>query len=303
MSQAVARCLMIPLLRAGVRYAPHSAVRSFLWHRWVEPEIAWRDHVFEAHTAAGLMAGNTRDIIQQYLYYFGIWEPEATAFLNRRLRPGDTFIDVGANIGYFSLLAAKRVGPGGRVIAVEASPPVFERLVSNVNLNHARHVRTLNVAAAAEKGQVKLYCGQDCNCGATSVVPDESDVVIAEVDAAPLTDLISDHDWNSARVVKIDVEGAEAGVIRGLGSLIEKGRIDREYLIEIHPSRLRHLGYSPADVLKPFDDAGYHAYTIGNDYQPATYLLRIQPARPQRWNGEVVDDMNIVFSHEDRTEL
>ncbi len=303
MSQTARGSLMIPWLRAGVRYAPYSAVRSFLWHRWVEPEIAWRNHIFEVDTVAGLIGGNTRDIIQQYLYYFGIWEPEATAFLNRRLGPGDVFIDVGANIGYFSLLAAGRVGPSGRVIAVEASPPVFERLVSNVNLNHARHVRTLNVAAAAEKGQVKLYCGQDCNCGATSVVPDESDVVIAEVNAAPLTDLISDHDWNNVRLVKIDVEGAEAGVIRGLGSLIEKGRNDREYLIEIHPSRLRHLGYSPADVLRPFGDAGYHAYTIGNDYEPATYLRRIEPARPQRWNGEVVDDTNIVLSREDREEL
>ncbi len=303
MSSAPKGSLMIPLLRAGVRYTPSSAVRSFVWNRWVMPEVAWRDHVFEVRTTAGLMAGNTRDILQQYLYYFGVWEPEATAFLNNCLKPGDTFIDVGANIGYFSLLAAKNVGPNGRVIAVEASPVVYQHLVGNVNLNQARQIRTLNVAAAAEKGTVALYCGQECNCGATSVVCGESDVVIAEVHAAPLTDLISDDEWNNARLVKIDVEGAEVGVIRGLGPLIERGRSDREYLIEIHPAQLRRLGHSPAEVLRTFHDAGYHAYTIGNDYEPATYLQRPGLTRPKRWHGEVVDDTNLIFSREDREEL
>lgn len=303
MSRTTGGGLLIPMLRAGVRYAPHPAVRSLLWHRWVEPEIAWRDHAFVANTAAGRLAGNTRDILQQYLYYFGIWEPDVTAFLNRRLMPGDGFLDVGANIGYFALLAAKRVGPSGRVVAIEASPSVYELLVANVHRNRARQVMTLNLAASDATGRVKLYCGQACNCGATSVVPEGHEMAVAEVDAAPLSALIDDRDWNDVRLVKIDVEGAEAGVVQGLGSLIAEGRADREYLIEVHPAQLRQLGHSVEDVLSPFHAAGFHAYTVGNDYDPASYLRRALPARPRRLDRAVDCDTNVILSREDRGEL
>jgi hypothetical protein len=58
------------------------------------------------------------DVIQNYVYLFGTWEPDLTAFMRRRLRPGDTFIDVGANIGYLSTLGSKLVGPHGVVVAI-----------------------------------------------------------------------------------------------------------------------------------------------------------------------------------------
>ncbi len=294
---------MISMARAAVRYAPLPAIRSSVWHRWVEPEMAWRDHAFVSNTAAGRLAGNTRDILQQYLYYFGIWEPEVTAFVKRRLLPGDGFIDIGANIGYFSLLAAKQVGPTGRVVAVEASPAVYELLVKNVELNTASHVTSFNVAAAKEAGEVSLYCGQDCNCGATSVVPEGNTNVLATVEAAPLTSLIDLETWNHVRLVKIDVEGAEAGVVQGFESLLNEGRKDREYLIEIHPAQLAQMGHSVDDVLRPFRAVGYHLYSIGNEYDPDCYLRREVPSRPKRWNGMIESDTNVILSREDRNEL
>ena len=303
MSMMIRDSWMITMVRAGVRYAPHPAIRSGLWHRLVEPEFAWRDHAFVSHTAAGRLAGNTRDILQQYLYYFGVWEPEVTAFLQRRLMPGDGFVDIGANIGYFSLLAAKRVGPTGRVIAIEASPSVYEHLVGNVHRNSAHQVTTLNIAAASEAGRVKLYCGQDCNCGATSIVPEGNETAIAEVETAPLAAIIDERDWNKTRLVKIDVEGAEAGVVRGFNGLIEKGRTDREFLIEVHPLQLQQLGNTVEEVLAPFRAAGYHAYTIGNDYDPESYLSRAQPARPQRMVATIDCDTNVILSRVDRSEL
>lgn len=72
---------------------------------------------------------DTQDLIQRYLYLFGAWEPHLTGWLRRRLRPGDGFVDVGANIGVFSVLAARLVGESGRVVAIEASADVHRRLV------------------------------------------------------------------------------------------------------------------------------------------------------------------------------
>jgi hypothetical protein len=93
------------LLRLYVRYFPISAGKRCLWSRVIDPYFAWNSHSFLASTLFGMkMKGDAKEILQQYIYYFGVWEPQITAWISRRLAPGDTFIDVGANIGYYSLL-------------------------------------------------------------------------------------------------------------------------------------------------------------------------------------------------------
>lgn len=102
------------------------------------------------------------DVLSEWLLYSGSWQPPLSAWLCRTLRPGDTFVDVGANTGYFSLLAASLVGGegGGKVIAVEACPRTFRRLQLNLSLNRtlARGcVRSVNAAAAEAVGEATLY--------------------------------------------------------------------------------------------------------------------------------------------------
>ncbi|SCF63177.1 hypothetical protein GA0115259_100393 [Streptomyces sp. MnatMP-M17] len=63
-------------------------------------------------------AVDTQDLIQRYIYLFGVWEPHMTRWLRGRLEPGDTFVDVGANIGYYSVLASQLVGDGVKVVAI-----------------------------------------------------------------------------------------------------------------------------------------------------------------------------------------
>jgi hypothetical protein len=127
---------LIPLLRAYIRYAPFAAGKAWLWSRVIHPYFAWTHHRFACKTqSAGRIAGDTRDILQQY--YFGVWEPNLTHWIVGRLRRGDTFVDVGANIGYYSLLASKLVGPGGSVVALEASPTIFHQLQDNLRLNNS----------------------------------------------------------------------------------------------------------------------------------------------------------------------
>lgn len=303
MSQGISERLSIACLRAAVRYAPAKSLRSWLWQRYVEPDLAWRDHPFVVDTAAGRMAGNTRDILQQYLYYFGIWEPEVTQFVQRRLRPGDVFIDVGANIGYFSLLGAKCVDSQGHVVAVEASPPIYGQLVANLKRNRTSNVSAFNVVAAGETGRAKLYSGQPYNCGATSSIVLGGEEEVAEVDAAPLTDLVQPEHWRRTRLVKIDVEGGELAVLRGLGDWFHDGCSLREYLVEVHPVLLESQGFTADDVLALFKSIGYQPYVIANDYEPASYLRRQRPRRPQRLATSIECDTNLIFSSEDRSEL
>ena len=291
---------LIPFARAFIRFAPPSSAKESLWQQVVEPYLAWRGHQFVASTVAGRISGNTNDIIQQYLYYFGTWEPQVTAFVLRRLQPGDGFVDVGANIGFFSLLASRKVGPRGSVVSIEASPEIYALLQTNIARNRAQ-VRALNFAASDARGQLELYAGDECNCGTTTIAATPGTTAKAVVEAAPLDELLTVEETAQARLVKIDVEGAEAAVIAGAELLLQ--RQDCEFLVELHPEMLGRLGRSTEDVLTPFREAGYHAYVLENDYEATAYLQPSPPRCLQKLRATIEEDKNIVFSRIDAEKL
>lgn len=293
---------LIPLARTLIRFTPPSAVREHLWQRLVDPYLAWRDHRFVARTLAGRLAGTTSDILQQYLYYFGNWEPHVTAFLRRRLQPGDGFVDVGANIGYFSLLAARQVGPTGSVVGVEAAPEIFALLLANIRRNHAR-IRAVNLAASDQPGRLQLFAGDSGNCGTSTIAGAPGAAARSEVEAAPLDTLLTPAEAAQARLIKVDVEGAEAAVVAGMQSLLTRGRADREFLVEIHPEMLARLGRTVNDVLVPFRDVGFHAYVIENDYDASAYLWPNAPQKLHRLRDPIEHDTNVVFARVEAEEL
>src|SRR5262249_27771794 len=156
------------LLRAYIRFAPFTAGKRWLWLRVMDPYFIWNSHPFVARTTFGTrIQGNAKDIIQQYIYYFGVWEPHITSWIRSSLRPGDSFIDVGANIGYYSLLASRLVGQYGSVVAIEASPKTFLELQTNLTLNKIYNVRAVNLAASDCRGKLKIFRGHEHNTGLT----------------------------------------------------------------------------------------------------------------------------------------
>ena len=246
------------------------------------------------------MAGNTRDILQQYLYYFGVWEPDMTAFIRRVLAFGDVFIDVGANIGYFSLLAARCVSRSGRVVSIEASPRIYADLVANVSRNRRSNIRTLNLAAADKPGRVSIFPGPDGNCGASTILANGVNVEReAEVVAVAIDDILTTEEADSAKLIKIDVEGAEVAVIAGMKQLITSGRLDRKFLVEVHAEALAAQGLSPSDVIAPFDRAGYQTFVLDNDYDTWRYLYPGSARKPRPLQEPIQWDANLLFSRTD----
>jgi FkbM family methyltransferase len=296
--------LLIPLVRAYVRYAPVVAGKEWFWYRVAAPYFAWSPHEFVVSTlAAGKIGGNTSDIIAQYIYYFGVWEPHLTRWIARRLSPGDTFIDVGANIGYFSLLASTLVGPSGSVVAIEASPKIFRALRENAARNRATNIRTLNVATSDRAGSLRLFRGPPGNAGMTTTLEEAGLELECEVEAAPLDALVRPEERRRARVINIDVEGAETAVVEGMASLLRSGRPDLEAIVEVHPKLLALRGRRSEDVVRMFGREGFHAYGLEKDYGLVSPLVSPTERRPRRLRGPIRSEIDIVFSREDAESL
>jgi FkbM family methyltransferase len=265
--------LLHPIVRLPCRYIP--ATRQFLWQSVIQPRFAWRDYRFVARAEFGAnFAGTTTDVIQRYIYYFGVFEPLVGGFIRKRLKPGDVVVDVGANIGYISLLAAERVGPQGRVVAIEASEQTYNALRANLNRNHASNVRAVHGAVSDRFGELTLHSGPEGNCGMASLVRDSggpSETVMS----APLSHWLTERDIAEVRFIKIDVEGAELSVLRSISAILPNLRRDLEIICEVSPDMVEEGELS--ETLEPFILAGFHLYQLPED-KIANYLKPLSSA-------------------------
>jgi FkbM family methyltransferase len=159
----------------------------------------------------------------------GAYESVVVKWLRESLKPGDTFLDIGANIGFYSVLAARLIGPSGSVVAIEADPQVAETLTENFEANHLANARALSGAVAGHAGTVRL--GRAPASGWTGLYYRKPDEWI-EVPAFTGDGLVESLALEKIDTVKIDVEGAEGDVLAGMTDLLTKLRPC--LLVEVH---------------------------------------------------------------------
>ena len=306
----ILRLLTIRPLRFYFRYFPFSFGKLALWKR-TAAHLWWLESHVKARTVFGSdLRVDANDIVGKYIYYFGKWEPNLTSWISQRLKPGDVFIDVGANVGYFSSLASKLLGDSGKVVAVEALPETFGRLKENLEMNGARNVRFANAAAWHKEEQVKIFTQPENPSGTTTLIQDwavqwhlQQHV---EVTAKPLPAILTPDEIKQARLIKIDVEGAEWNVVSGMASMMPACRHDLEIIMEVSRSMLEAHGKTGQDLLNVFSGWGFHPYHIVNDYSPAAYITQNAPPRPKRIERifeEPGDQMDVIFSRIDAASL
>ena len=199
------------------------------------------------------------------LSVYGEWTEEEVTLIGQALRPGDCVADVGANIGSHTVPFAKAVGPGGRVMAFEPQPRVFQLLAANVTINGLANVRLYHAACAAQVGTLSL---PDIDTGVPS---NFGGVRVRELQAAgetaghsmhhvPIVRLDDVYDFDRLRAMKIDVEGMELDVLAGAQRTIARFRpliyIENEEP-ETSPQLLQaliDLDYTPYWHVVPFFD-------------------------------------------------
>jgi FkbM family methyltransferase len=204
-----------------------------------------------------------REYIQRNIYFLGYYEIRETRIAQRWLRPGDVFVDVGANIGWFTVLSGVLVGPTGQVFAFEPSPPIFAHLKHHVELNGLTHVRLENCALGATPGVAVLRGIRELNQGTGSIVRggNEDGSRGCEVLVTTLDSYCAANGIERIRMLKIDVEGAEGLVLDGAAELLGRRRCDC-LMIEIVDSNLRAGGRSSAEVCGRLREFGYDLFAI-----------------------------------------
>ncbi|MBF6439619.1 FkbM family methyltransferase [Nocardia cyriacigeorgica] len=289
-----------------MRHGPGIVAKGWLAERYLNPYL--RDHPREQVVDACFDAQffvNSRDLIQRYIGLFSVWEPHMTAWLRQRLQPGDVFVDAGANIGYFAVLGSRLVGPTGSVVAVEASPVFHDMMVRNIDLNGCENVRTVNAAVSGTTETLTFVLASSANMGANSIVPYDGPAESTfAMSAVPLPDLLEPADIAGARVIMIDVEGAEGRIMRGLAPALGDMRADVEIAVEVAPDRMMQLGDDIEELLTIMGENGFHTYRLPTDYRPGSYPRALaRPVPPRRWSGPITGETELVFSRIDADAL
>ncbi len=188
---------------------------------------------------------------------FGAYESKDFALLCALVPRGGTLIDVGANIGWYTVHVAL-ADPSARVLAIEPVPSSYRCLEAAVSRNALRNVTTLQVAAAAERGEIILYVDQRIS-GAASAAPSTSSDGLARVKcpAETLDELVASH-GGAADVLKLDIEGAELFALRGASAVLATRR--PIVFCEMLRKLALPFGYHPNDIIALMRAHGYDCF-------------------------------------------
>src|SRR5215470_7081308 len=232
--------------------------RGALWEAAREKDLAVPITVrWHSGTTVDLTLGNDNSLC---LYVCGSFEPNEFAFLDRVLTPGMTFVDVGANDGYYTLFAARRVGLTGRVVAVEPSSRERVNLKRNIARNRLDNVTVVPAALGSACGVADLRLAQGVHSGHNTLGRFAHDGVLAErfqrVDMETLDKVAADLELRRVDFIKIDVEGAESSVVHGARHVLTTMR--PILLLEINDNALRAQSTSSDALLAALrNDFGY----------------------------------------------
>jgi FkbM family methyltransferase len=185
------------------------------------------------------------------------YEPELTYAVRTLLREGDIFIDVGANEGFFSIVASKAVGSAGRVIAIEPQSRLQEVLARNIRENGALNIDVLQRVISDAPGVATLSISPDMNTGSSGVFRTTRYAVpTQDVLQTTLEGLLKLLSLRTVRLMKMDIEGFEYEAILGSRQAFRSGVVEY-FALELHPTILDRRGKSEKEIVEFLNECGY----------------------------------------------
>ena len=214
-----------------------------------------------------------KELQSVYLDYFDFLdhEPLTSKIFKSLLKPGDTVVDVGANIGHYTLLAAEVVGPLGRIHAVECSPETLALLSNNIRKNKLQNVLVHPYAAASERGTLNLNVtaiGLSWFSPHSNWHSVQGSGTTVEVQAVPLDELIP----SPVNLVKIDAEGVDLEVLKGMTHVLSESP-DASIIVEWAPPLLAEVGKDPFEIVHWLQNAGFSRISAIDEKNKKQYSL------------------------------
>lgn len=195
--------------------------------------------------------------------FAGIYESSERIFLEQFLKEGVTFLDVGAHDGFYTLLASKKVGPLGHVIAFEPSPRERKRLLFHVKLNHCNNVKIEPFALSSKDAKANFYVVQGRDTGCNSLLPPRvsEPTKMISVETITLDSYLQKDGIRNVDFIKIDAEGVELEIFKGSKYLLEQ--VPRPVILcEVEDYRMEPYGYSSRDLFTFTEGYGYQWFGL-----------------------------------------
>lgn len=189
----------------------------------------------------------------------GVYERYETKLFRSKIKPAMTIIDIGANLGYYTVLASRLVGEQGLVLAFEPEPNFFKLLSKNINRNDIKNVNHYEMAIAEKKGISELHLSDE-NKGHNSLIYSEELKTSVNVKTTTLDDFLNSQIIKKVDIIKMDIEGAEILAIEGMkNTLIKHTPL---LFLEFSPHLIAKLNRNPIDFLSVLREIGYSVYHI-----------------------------------------
>lgn len=202
----------------------------------------------------------------------GVYHPCMTEVVQDIVKEGMTCVDVGAHIGYFTLIMARLAGESGMIYAFEPEPNNFQLLVKNIEMNGYKNIFPVYKAISNTNGRAVLHIDK-LGMGSHSLAKIPGGDLL-EVEVQTLDSFFAD--FNEIDFVKVDVEGAEMAVLQGMGGIIERNNLT--IITEFLPHGLLGLGTQPKDFLELLQGYGFAIYDIGEGERPGCPVSHGRPA-------------------------
>ncbi|MEM5793038.1 MAG: FkbM family methyltransferase [Candidatus Aenigmatarchaeota archaeon] len=224
----------------------------------------------------------------------GIYEELQTNFLKKEIKKGFVVLDIGAHIGYYTLIFAKFVGKSGKVYAFEPDPTNFSLLKKNIEINGYDNVVLIKKAVSNKNGKIKLFLSEK-NTVDHRIYESGDDRKFIEIESIKLDDFFENYK-GEVNFIKMDIQGAEWMAISGMLKLLEKNP-KIKIISEFWPFGLKNSGIEPFDYLKFFINSGFKIYEINEQKNKIELtnpekLLKLYTPEKENYN-------NLIFTRSD----
>ena len=264
---------------------PHRGLKYFLK---VAKSLGIADKVYKKRLHDSFyMLLNPTEHIQQQLFWYGYYEKDLSDLLKKMLRSNDVFIDIGANIGYFSLLSAK-ILPSIKVFSFEPVKDLFQKMNENFSLNDSKNIVAISAAVGEMNEQRELYLSTPDNLGMSSFQqPENYSGRREKVKVISIDDWFKTSGLTKINLIKLDIEGSELAALKGMRAVLEEQR--PVLIVEINPETLLQFELKPVDI-----------YNYLNQFNFEGFLISENGILEHLNSNEINHTINVLFIHKDK---